>query len=215
MKFVLSYSFGKDSTLALHRMLAQGHTPVALLVMVNEDQKRSYFHGADYNMMNAVSDCLDIPMLFGKSSGGDYNEVIEAQLKEAVRLGAEVAVFGDIDISDHKTWADERCKAANVNTLFPLWHVEREVILGELLSNGYRCIVKSVNNERLPKSLLGRPIDNDMIEEFRHHGIDICGEYGEYHTLVVDGPIFKKKLQYKIKEQLDFDVTSVINIEAV
>ncbi len=212
MKFVLSYSFGKDSSLALHRMLSEGHTPVALLVMVNEEQKRSYFHGADYNMMNAVSNCLQIPIIFGKSAMGDYNEVIEDCLKKAVALGAEVAVFGDIDISDHKTWADERCANAGVKTHFPLWHLERRAILDELLDNDFCCIIKSINNEKLPRELLGKKIDKAMIKQFEEHGIDICGEYGEYHTLVVDGPIFKNKLCYVIKEQLDFGVTSVVDI---
>ncbi len=212
MKFVLSYSFGKDSSLALHRMLAAGHTPIALLVMVNEEQQRSYFHGADYTMMNAVSNCLEIPIIFGKSSKGDYNEVIEKSLKEAVELGAEVAVFGDIDISDHKTWADERCSNVGIKTHFPLWHLDRRVILDELLNNNFCCIIKSINNEKLPKTLLGRKIDHAMIKQFEQHGIDICGEYGEYHTLVVDGPIFKKKLNYIIKEQIDFGVTSVVDI---
>lgn len=212
MNFVLSYSFGKDSTLALHKMIEKGNTPIALLVMVNEDQQRSFFHGVDYNLMQKISSCLEIPLLLGKSSKGDYNSVMEFQLKKAKELGAETAVFGDIDISDHKTWADERCATASMETYFPLWHKNREEIVHEVIQLGYKALIKTINNEKLPKDILGKVIDNELLEVFKEYKIDLCGEYGEYHTLVVDGPLFKHKLEYTLQKIYDFDVTSVIDI---
>ncbi len=213
MKFVLSYSFGKDSTLALHRMLQQNHTPVALIVMVNEDMERSFFHGVDYKLMNEISDCLGIPLLFGRSKGGDYDIIMENTLKKAKEMGAEIAVFGDIDISDHKKWCDERCINAEINSEFPLWHNERADILNELIENGYKCILKTINNEKLNKNLLGKTIDKNVIEEFEKAGIDICGENGEYHTIVLDGPIFRYPPSVDMGETLDFGVTSVVDIQ--
>ena len=83
----------------------------------------------------------------------------------------------------------------------------------EILSLGYKCIIKSINNTLLPKSLLGRTIDEDVIKVMKETGIDICGENGEYHTLTVDGPIFRKPLPVKIGEILDFGDYSVIDIK--
>ncbi len=212
MNFVLSYSFGKDSTLSLHRMLQQKNNPVALIVMVNEEMERSFFHGVDYSLMKEISDCLEIPILFGRSSGGDYDIVMEDTLRKAKELGAEVAVFGDIDISDHKTWCDERCKNAEIVSEFPLWHNDRSEILDELIQNGYSCVIKTINNEKLGRELLGRAIDREIIKEFKKREIDICGENGEYHTIVLDGPVFKRKPKYGVGERLEFGVISVIDI---
>ena len=122
MKFVMSYSCGKDSTLALHKMIEQGNEPVALLIMVNEKVDRSFFHGADYIMLKAYSKALDLPLLITPSEGENYHIAMEESLREARKLGAEVACFGDIDIEGNRKWAEERCKNADIEAVFPLWH---------------------------------------------------------------------------------------------
>ena len=213
MKFVMSYSCGKDSTLALHRMIEQGHEPVALITMVNEESDRSFFHGADIEMIKAYSETLDIPVLITKSSGEHYHLAMEKSLKEAVNLGAEAACFGDIDIEGNRAWSEERCSNAGLPAVFPLWHKDRAENVYELVSFGYKCLIKSINNTLLPKSLLGKIIDKEVIETMKGCGIDICGENGEYHTLVVDGPVFHKPLEFSTGKILDFGDFSVIEIK--
>ena len=212
MKFVMSYSCGKDSTLALHKMIEQGNEPVALLVMVNEKVDRSFFHGADYIMLEAYSKALGLPLLITPSEGENYHIAMEESLCEAKKLGAEVACFGDIDIEDNRKWAEERCKNAKIEAVFPLWHRNREENVYELIERGYKCLIKSINSTLIPKTLLGKYIDEAVIEEMRRCGIDICGENGEYHTLVVDGPIFKNSLPYKTGEVMDFGDFSIIDV---
>ncbi len=212
LKFALSYSFGKDSTLALHKMIEQGHTPVALIVMVNEKEKRSFFHGVDYDMMARISKCLGIPFLLGKSIGSDYNHVMEKQLKKAKDLGAKICVFGDIDIEEHREWDTERCEKVGLEPHFPLWKKDREEVVNELISLNYKCVIKAIHNQKLPKSVLGKTLNHKILDVFGEHNIDICGEFGEYHTIVVDGPIFKSKLDYVIREPLDFGITSIVNM---
>ncbi len=197
-KFVMSYSFGKDSTLSLDRMMSKGHVPVALLVMVKKSEERSYFHGVNNSLMEKISKSLDIPLLIGESVGTDYKEVMVEKLKEAKSLGAEVAVFGDIDIEQHFDWCSQRCKEAEIDYKFPLWQEEREDILKEILEKGYKCIVKVINNNLLPNHILGKPIDNQMVKIFRECKVDVCGENGEYHTAVVGGPIFHTCVEYEI-----------------
>lgn len=212
MKFVMAYSCGKDSTLALHNMIKQGNEPVALITMVKEDEKRSFFHGADYKMLQAYSEVLKIPVLITPTTGDEYHLAMESSLKEAVLLGAEIACFGDIDIEGNRAWSEDRCRNAKVKSVFPLWHKDREDNVYELVDLGYKCLIKSINNTLLPKELLGKIINTEVIDIMRKCNIDICGENGEYHTLVVDGPIFHKPLPYNTGRSLDFGDFSVIEI---
>ena len=212
MNFVMSYSCGKDSTLALHKMMEWGHKPVALLVMVNEKVDRSFFHGADYAMLEAYSKCLKLPLLLTPADGEKYHLAMEDSLRKAKTLGAEAACFGDIDIEGNRKWEEERCANAKLEAVFPLWHRNREENVYELVNLGYQCLIKSINNTLLPKSILGKCIDRESIEVMQNSDIDICGENGEYHTLVVDGPIFKQPLPYMTGELLDFGDFSVIDV---
>ena len=215
MKFVMSYSCGKDSTLALHKMIEMGGEPVGLIVMVNKDVERSFFHGADYKMLESYSECLNIPINSVPAIGEMYHIKMEEALRKAKSIGAEFACFGDIDIEDNRAWCEERCKETGLGAVFPLWHNDRSDNVKELIDLGYKCLIKSINNTLLPKSLLGRIIDYDVVEIMKQHGIDICGENGEYHTLVVDGPIFKSPIRYKTGDILDFGDYSVIEVDSI
>lgn len=214
MKFVMSYSCGKDSTLALHHMIARGNEPMALLTMVNQDADRSFFHGADYPMLRAYSDALGIPLLPVPAAGENYHLAMERSLKEAAALGVEAACFGDIDIEGNRAWCEARCRNAGLKAVFPLWHRDRRENVRQLVALGYQCLIKSINNTLLPKSLLGRIIDEEVIAVMRDCGIDICGENGEYHTLVMDGPIFHNPLAYQTGGILNFGDYSVIEVTA-
>lgn len=212
MKFVMSYSCGKDSTLALDKLIKAGGEPLALLIMINRGQERSYFHGADMKMLERYSKSLDIPLLLAPTDGADYHTAMESALEKAKELGADSAGFGDIDIDSNRAWCEQRCENVGLKALFPLWHSGREENVRELLRLGYKCVIKSVNPELLPRELLGRVIDNDVIEIMRAHNIDICGENGEYHTFTVDGPVFKTPVEYETGRVLDLGSHSVIEV---
>ena len=212
MKFVMAYSCGKDSTLALHHMIAQGNDPVALITMVNEAEERSFFHGADLQMLQAYSKALNIPILITPATGDTYHSEMEKSLRKAVSLGAEIACFGDIDLEGNRAWGEERCKNAGIQAVFPLWQKNRTENVYELIGLGYQCLIKSINHTLLPREVLGRILDAETIDLMKHCGIDVCGENGEYHTLVVDGPIFCNPLTYKTGEILNFNDFSVIEV---
>ena len=212
MKFVVSYSGGKDSVMALHKMLEEGHTPVGLLVMVNRELQRSWFHGVDLELLQKISDSLEIPLLLCESAGEDYHTRLEDGLKKAKEQGAEACVFGDIDIEGHLTWCQERCEAVGLQCIHPLWHRDREENTAEILALGYQCLIKCVRNQDLPQEYLGKALNPELIADMKRRGIDVCGENGEYHTVVVNGPIFRYPVAYTCKEILDFGNISAINI---
>ena len=212
MKFAMSYSCGKDSTLALHKMVEQGHEPVCLVVMVNEDAGRSYFHGADPAMLERYSQALGLSMITCPAEGETYHLAFEEGLRQAKAMGAEAAVFGDIDIKGNRQWEEDRCEAVGLVPCFPLWQRGRVENVRELVTLGYRCIIKSVDTKLLPMDLLGKFIDRDSIAVMEAAGIDICGENGEYHTLAVDGPVFRRPLTFQLGEKLELEHHAVIDI---
>lgn len=212
MKFVMSYSCGKESTLALHKMIEQGNEAVGLIIMINREVNRSFFHGADYNMIDRYSEALGIPVIKCPTDGADYHLSMEQGLIEAKQMGAVAACFGDIDIDSNRAWSEERCKNTQLQSVFPLWQRDRKENVYELVKLGYKCLIKSINTELLPKELLGQYIDEHTISIMEDCGVDICGENGEYHTLVTDGPIFLKPLALKTGGMLDFGNYSVVEV---
>lgn len=121
MHFVMSYSGGKDSALALWRLKCQGHQPVALLATYNPEQERSWFHGIPLAILEETAAAMSLPLLPCPCPPADYNASFERALARAKALGAEACAFGDIDIPDHRQWDEERCAAAGLSCLLPLW----------------------------------------------------------------------------------------------
>lgn len=197
-KFIMSYSCGKDSTLALYRMIKKGHTPLALLVTVDKKICRSWFHGIPDHLLKDVSKSLDIPLMLVESSGNDYKETYEAALKKAKEEGAEACVFGDIDLEAHRTWCTDRCNEAGLEAIFPLWQEGREELTYEFIQSGFKTILKNVKLECLGEEFLGKILTKDLVQKIKLTGSDPCGENGEYHTFVFDGPLFKEKINFEI-----------------
>lgn len=212
MKFAISYSCGKDSTFALHKMIKQGHTPICLMVMINESAKRSYFHGADFHMLDQYAEALNLPIIPCLADENNYALAFEEGLQKAKSMGVEAVCFGDIDIEENRKWEEERCQRVGLQAYFPLWQGGREDIVHELIRLGYQCLIKSIHKELLPQSILGKCLDETIVSIMKSSEIDICGENGEYHTLVVDGPIFTKPLAFQMGEILEMGAYAVIVI---
>lgn len=213
MKFVMAFSGGKDSTLALHKMILEGHEPMGLLVMYNDAQNRSWFHGADYSLLHEIANSMEIPLNCCKTTDKNYTQEMEKALILAKESGAEACVFCDIDIADHKTWNEERCAVAGLKAILPLWNCQREAVVKEVLAAGYKCVLKCICHEKIPASFLGKVLNEMMIEKFRDFKIDLCGENGEYHTIVVDGPIFKYPVPYRLGKVINTPNATVIEID--
>ncbi|MCL2362394.1 MAG: hypothetical protein FWC73_11355 [Defluviitaleaceae bacterium] len=133
MKFVASYSGGKDSILAIHKAIQKGHTPIFLFTTYNIDEARSFFHGIPEPILDSVAGSLGIPILLVKTKGEDYQQNFEKTLLHAKTLGAEACVFGDIDIEEHRRWPSERCNNTGLEPLFPLWGEAREKVVYDFM----------------------------------------------------------------------------------
>lgn len=212
-KFVMSFSGGKDSILALYRMINKGYKPVALLTTAKKDDDKSWTHGLSKDILRKVSDSLDIPLLIVECDVFEYEDKFEENLIIAKGMGASICAFGDIDIQEHKEWDLKRCNNAGLEAVFPLWQEDREKLVYEFIDSGFTTIIKTVNLKYMSEVFLGKKLTKEVISEIKSTGSDVCGENGEYHTFVIDGPIFKSKIDFDIKGKLSLDGYGHLDIE--
>jgi len=199
-KFVASYSGGKDSILAIYRAIKLGMEPISLIITYNIDMERSWFHGVPEDLLNEVSASLNIPIKLIKTSGKDYVANFEKELRAQKENGAEICVFGDIDIEEHLKWCTDRCDAAGMEAFFPLWQEERKALVDEFIENGFTANIIVVDTDRLSEKHLGMTLSPETISSIVSEGADACGENGEYHTFVSDGPLFRKPVSFRYGE---------------
>ncbi|MCC8122947.1 MAG: diphthine--ammonia ligase [Oscillospiraceae bacterium] len=212
MKFAMLYSCGKDSALALHRMIAQGHTPVCLIITYNSAADRSWFHGVTNDLLDAVEEHMRIPIIRCICTGDTYASEVERCLIAARQSGAEAAVFGDIDIKAHLTWNQERCNRAGLLCITPLWHASRKKLVDEVIDAGFKAVIKCVDLAYLDESFLGETLDRELVRRITATGADICGENGEYHTFVYAGPTYRNPLSICLGEKINLGTHAVIDI---
>lgn len=214
-KFVVSYSCGKDSTLSLYRMIKDGHTPVALLVTVDKKVLRSWFHGIPDKLLKDVSKSLDIPLVLVASNGKEnYGETfVEALKKIKEEMGAEACVFGDIDLMAHRTWCEDKCEKAGLEAIFPLWEEDREALTYEFIDSGFKTVIKNVKLSILGEEFLGEVLTKDVVERLKAAGSDACGENGEYHTFVFDGPLFKERINFETGDNILTETHGFLDIK--
>ncbi|GAB2903024.1 diphthine--ammonia ligase [Microvirgula curvata] len=189
-----SWSGGKDSALALWRAIAAGARPLALLNMSDESGQRSRSHGLRPEVLAAQADSLGIELLTGQASWADYEQVFVGALHGLRARGVEQVVFGDIDLDAHRFWEEKVCVRAGLQAWLPLWQASRRSLVDEMIGAGFVARLSTVREDALPASFLGRTLDADCVTELESLGVDPCGEGGEFHTVVVDGPLFRQPL---------------------
>lgn len=188
--FVSSWSGGKDSALAYYRAVMDGHVPTALFTMFEEDGTRSRSHGLPLEVMEAQAERMGLPLVIGKAGWAGYEKEFIRQLKSFKAQGIEMGVYGDIDLADHLEWVQKVSAKADMEANHPLWQEPRKDLLLELIKEGFKAVITVVDGERLDKRFLGREFTEQLIGELEASGVDACGEEGEFHTIVIDGPIF-------------------------
>ncbi|ARF14068.1 diphthine--ammonia ligase [Sporosarcina ureae] len=205
VKFVTSWSGGKDSALATYRAIQEGNTPAMLWTMFEKDQPHSKSHALPLEIVQAQAKQMDVPLMIRKADWAGY----EMQFIDAMRVskahGIHKAVFGDIDLEDHLLWVQSMCAKVGMETYHPLWEEPRRKLLEEFIAEDFEAYVIVVNTKMMPAKFLGRRFTIELMNELEALGIDSCGESGEFHTVVVDGPIFKERIPVKMSETIEKD----------
>jgi len=197
-KAFVSWSGGKETSLACYQAMQDKSLKVKyLLNMVSEDGKRSRSHGVSSALLRAQSDAMGIPISQRKTTWGSYEKVFKKAVSGFKKEGIKIGIFGDIDLQEHRDWVERVCREIGIKPLLPLWKEDREELLKKFIRVGFKAIVVATKADLLGKEWLGRKIDEELIKDLKKvNGVDLCGEKGEYHTFVYDGPIFKRPVKF-------------------
>jgi uncharacterized protein (TIGR00290 family) len=201
VKAYMNWSGGKDSSLCLYKILNdEAYAMNAMLTSVNAAHDRVSMHGVRRDLLIKQADSIGLglhtvelpetPTMF------EYEKEMLAKVVSLKERGFNAAVFGDIFLEDLKKYREEQLSQARIDCVFPLWKVPTDKLMEEFLCADFKCIVVCVNEAYLDVSFCGRVIDDSFIRDLPDH-VDICGENGEYHTFVFDGPIFKYPIEFK------------------
>ena len=194
-----SWSGGKDSALALHEAVLAGAEPRFLVAMLTEGGERSRSHGLSRELLSAQAAAVGLPIRFGAATWGGYREEFLRVVREGVAgTGARAGIFGDIDMDDHREWEEGVSAEVGTEAVLPLWHRDRRSVIDQLLAVGFEAVVVAVRDGALPPSLLGRTLDAGVVAEIEAAGADACGENGEFHSFVVDGPLFQRAVGVEV-----------------
>ncbi|HEM8709766.1 TPA: diphthine--ammonia ligase [Acinetobacter baumannii] len=191
---IVSFSGGKDSSLALYHAMQTGNV-MGLIVMLEEQGQRSRSHAMPLDIIRAQAQAIGLPVFMASSSWNDYENKFINLLNEAKQKGAEVLVTGDLDMPEHGCWHDRVTQTVGLELGMPLWLRPHREVVEEFIQLGFQSVVVTVNLKLGMKvEDLGQVLSLEYIQELENRGIDTCGEGGEFHTTVIDGPIFNKAI---------------------
>ena len=201
---LVSWSGGKDSCLAMWRARQSGMPITRLITAMDESGSSSRSHGVPPELIAAQADALGTEIRFYDTSWKTYEEKFISVLKEAHEDGIRHAVFGDIDLVAHREWEEKVCSQAGLKANLPLWDEPRIRLVDEFLSLGFKAIVVCVNGNYLSEDFCGREFDAAFLSDLPV-GVDACGENGEFHTFVYDGPMFSSAVPVTRHEKLRYE----------
>ena len=205
-KVIFCWSGGKDSALALHRLLQSGDYDVTgLLTTFNEYYERVSMHGVREKLIEQQAAAIGIPLvkMFVSQRGSDteYAEKMKAILTEQKARGIMMAVFGDIFLEDLKRWRETNLAKVGMHGIFPLWRGDSRALVQEFVAKGFRAKICCVDDAFLGENDVGRELDAAFVRGLPSN-VDPCGENGEFHSFVYAGPIFKTPLRVKTSKKV-------------
>ena len=197
MKIAVSWSGGMESALACHKVIKQGHDVSYLVVFVTETWP-AFCH--PLSIMELQAKALGIPLLkLGVKE--PYEQSYREAISQLIDKGIEGIVTGDIYVVDdvHGRWMDKVTEGLDISVIMPLWNQDTSKVLNEEISSGFRSVFTCLGRQWFTEEWLGRELNKNSVKDLKalakETGMDPCGENGEYHTMTIDGPIFKEKVE--------------------
>jgi uncharacterized protein (TIGR00290 family) len=209
---VMSWSGGKDSAMALHELLkGDRYEVVALFTSVSEEYRRVSHHGVREILLDHQAMALGIRLekIYLPSGKGQpcTNEMYEQIMGDAMAKfqaqGVQTVAFGDLFLEDLRAWREGNLARAGMRGLFPIWKRDTPALAREVISLGFKAYLSCVEG-KVGSGFAGRPYDLELLRDLPP-GIDPCGEYGEFHSFVYDGPIFHRPVSLQVGQIVDRD----------
>lgn len=203
---VLFWSGGKDSGLALDRLRRAGEVEiVALITTVNSQYRRVSMHGVREELVAAQARAAGLPLDTMYVGPSGTNEAYVAALRQTLGVwrarGVETVAFGDIFLADLRQWREALLAELGLRGIFPLWHADTTQLAQEFVARGFRAVLCCANDAMLGEDDVGRDMSSDFFASLPDR-IDPCGENGEYHSFVWDGPVFDAPVAFKLGEKI-------------
>lgn len=202
----MCWSGGKDSCLALERVLERPDLRVeVLLTTVTADFDRVSMHGVRRELLEEQAEALGVPLAQVLISKGATNDEYEAKMGEALvqyqARGIDTVVFGDLFLEDIRAYRERLLAKHRMRGLYPLWGLDTAALIRDFVDRGYRAALVCIDPRKLAPSFAGRVIDPALLADLPAN-VDPCGENGEFHTFVFDGPIFKTPVRFSFGEKV-------------
>lgn len=206
MKAIFNWSGGKDSSLALYHILKEKQFDIsALMTTVNSKFDRISMHGVRKELLYAQGEAIGLPIkeirLPEAPTMSEYDATMGKVLNELKAEGITHSIFGDIFLEDLKKYREDRLAEVGLKAHFPLWKRDTKELVHEFIDLGFKTVVVCVKSDLLDADFAGRVIDHDFLKDLPKN-VDPCGENGEFHTYVFDGPIFKEPIPFEIGEKV-------------
>jgi len=203
----MSWSSGKDSTLALHVARHELDVDVStLLVTVNAEADRVAMHAVRRSLLQAQAERLGVPLHVVEIPSPCPNDVYEARMAtamaEAKATGVERVIFGDLFLADIRAYREQALAGSGIEPLFPLWQRPTTALAHDMLAAGIRAVLTCVDPKQLAPEFAGRQFDEALLEDLPK-SVDPCGENGEFHTFVYDGPGFSSPIDIEVGEVVE------------
>ncbi|GAC1599445.1 MAG: diphthine--ammonia ligase [Chitinophagaceae bacterium] len=194
---IFSWSGGKDSCYALHKIQEEGMYDVKyLLSTINGNYKRLSMHGVREELIEAQADSIGIPLLKAyvyEASNAEYEKQMKERLLQAKAENIKHVIFGDIFLEDLRQYREQKMAALDMHCVFPIWKTNTQWMVKDFIKKGFKTIVCCINDGYLDEYWCGRTIDERFVNELPP-AVDACGENGEFHSYCFEAPVFKKKI---------------------
>jgi len=206
---LLSWSSGKDSAWALHVLRQDPEIELAgLFTTVNAKHQRVAMHAVRLRLLELQAEAVGLPLrvleIPDPCSNERYEAVMRQFIDEAIGQGVQCMAFGDLFLQDVREYREKQLLPTGITPLFPLWNKPTHELAAEMLAGGLRAFVTCVDPRKLPRGCVGREWSKAFLDELPP-AVDPCAENGEFHTVVVDGPMFRRPIPVQIGETVERD----------
>jgi len=191
--------------LAAYLALSQKYNISHLVNFISREFKRVSFHGTEARLIQLQSQATGIPLLQKQTTWEEYEQEFKEAVQSLLPQGIKGMVFGNIYLDEHKEWVERVCGDLGIEAIEPLWNKDTEEVFTGFIEAGFEAVIVSARAELIDEGWVGQRLDRKFLAYLKTRNIDLCGENGEYHTLVVNGPLFKRRIEIIESKTIDRD----------
>jgi uncharacterized protein (TIGR00290 family) len=198
-KTLMSWSSGKDSAWALYQLQMNPEIALAgLFCTVNKEFGRVAMHGVRVELLRKQAESIGLPLEIIEipypCSNAEYENIMGQFVERAKNDNIEYFAFGDLFLEDVRNYREEKLRGSGIKPIFPIWGIPTDKLSREMINGGLKTVITCINPKQISKEFVGKEFDEDFLDSLPKT-IDPCGENGEFHSFVFDGPMFKEKIE--------------------